>query len=62
MTQQDQKDLAQAARYGLCGTCQWAELVRSSKQSLFVLCKNPHLPKYQGQPVLRCNYFEARDS
>ncbi len=62
MTNQDNVDLAKATRKGLCGTCQWAELVRSSKGSLFVLCKQPKLPKYQGQPVLRCDYFEARGS
>ena len=61
MTDQDQRDLANAARYGLCGACQWAKLVRSSKASLFVLCKQPKLPKYQGQPVLRCDYFETRE-
>ncbi len=60
MTEQDQIDLAKAARYGLCGVCKCAELVRSSKGSHFVLCTEPALHKYQGQPVVRCDYFVAR--
>jgi hypothetical protein len=52
-----QQDLAKAARRGLCATCTYAKLIRSSRQSLFVRCAHPALPKYQGQPVLRCRYF-----
>ncbi len=51
--------LVRAARGGLCGGCRYARLVRSSRESVFVRCTRPALPKYQGQPVLRCGYFEA---
>lgn len=55
-------DLIRAARGGLCGGCTYARLVRtskvrSSKESVFVRCTRPELPKYQGQPVLRCPFF-----
>jgi hypothetical protein len=59
----NQLDLAKAARGGLCATCTYAKLIRSSRGSLFVMCTHPSLPKYQGQPILRCLYFtkvEAR--
>ena len=51
--------LVRAARGGLCGGCRHARLVRSSHESVFVRCTRPELPKYQGQPVLRCGYFET---
>jgi hypothetical protein len=57
----DQLELVKAARGGLCATCSYAKLVRSSRGSLFVLCTHPNLPKYQGQPVLRCRYFTKVD-
>ncbi len=53
----DRFDLVGAARGGLCGGCTYARLVRSSKESVFVRCTRPELPKYQGQPVLRCPFF-----
>ena len=52
----DRRDLSKAARGGLCGSCTYARLVRS-KNSTFVRCTQPELPKYQGQPVLRCPFF-----
>ncbi len=57
MTDADRANLLKAARGGLCGACALAKLVRSSKGNLFVLCTHPELPKYQGQPVLRCAGF-----
>jgi hypothetical protein len=62
MSDQDKHDLAKAARGGLCATCTYAKLVRSSKSSIFVLCTHPSLPKYQGQPVLKCFGFEVDSS
>lgn len=54
--------LRRAALGGLCGACAAARLVRSSRGSLFLLCAQPELPKYPGQPVLRCAYFAPREA
>jgi len=58
----DRRDLLRAARGGLCGGCTHARLVRSSRGSVFVMCTHPELPKYQGQPVLRCKGFSPDGS
>ena len=51
--------LLKAARGGLCGGCAAARLVRSSREGVFVGCTEPKMPKYPGQPVLRCNFYRA---
>ena len=60
MKGEDALALKRAARGGLCGSCSLARLVRSAKDSLFVLCTHPELPKYTGQPVTRCAGYEAQ--
>jgi hypothetical protein len=55
MTEKDRQDLVKVARGGLCARCSYAKLVRA-KNSHFVMCRHPLLPKYQGQPVLSCRY------
>ncbi len=54
---ENKADLIRAAQGGLCGVCRYAELIKSSKASLFVLCTHPELPKYPPVPVLRCAGF-----
>lgn len=56
----DSDALKQVARGGLCADCHYATLIRSSKASLFLLCKQPDLPKYQGQPVRQCTHYQVR--
>jgi hypothetical protein len=46
---------------GLCGVCRRARLVRSAKGGIFVRCTHPDLPRYLGQPVLRCLGFGERE-
>lgn len=53
----DRAALLRAARGGLCGACQNARLVRNPRGSVFARCVHPDLPKYPGQPVLRCEGF-----
>lgn len=55
----DSEGLKQVARGGLCADCRYARLIRSSKHSLFLMCKQPDLPKYQGQPVKQCAYYQV---
>ncbi len=57
---QDQKLLFKAAYGGQCGVCNFAKLVSTSKDSHFIMCSHPQLPKYQGQPVLNCNFVAFR--
>ena len=57
---EEQKLLFKAAYGGQCGVCTFAKLVSTSKNSHFIMCSHPQLPKYQGQPVLNCNFVEFR--
>jgi len=58
---EEQKLLFKAAYGGQCGVCTFAKLVSTSKDSHFIMCSHPKLPKYQGQPVLNCNFVEFKD-
>ena len=46
---------------GQCGVCSFAKLVTTSKDSHFIMCSHPQLPKYQGQPVLNCKFVAFKD-
>jgi hypothetical protein len=50
------------ARAGLCADCSHARLIRSSRDSVFVLCErsaaDPAYPKYPRLPVLACRGYE----
>jgi len=59
---EEQKLLFKAAYGGQCGVCTFAKLVSTSKDSHFIMCSHPQLPKYQGQPVLNCNFVEFRET
>jgi len=59
---EEQKLLFKAAYGGQCGVCTFAKLVSTSKDSHFIMCSHPELPKYQGQPVLNCQFVEFRKS
>ena len=54
-------------RAGLCGSCVHAQVVTSSRDSVFQLCRlsftDPRFPRYPSLPVLRCpGYDEASDA
>lgn len=59
---EEQKRLFKAAYGGQCGVCTFAKLVSTSKDSHFIMCSHPQLPKYQGQPVLNCNFVDLREA
>lgn len=59
---EEQKLLFRAAYGGQCGACTFAKLITSSKDSHFIMCSHPQLPKYQGQPVLNCNFVEFKEA
>jgi len=50
---------------GLCTSCIWRRLIRSSRGSEFTLCArseiDPAFPKYPALPVLACRGFEPVD-
>jgi hypothetical protein len=54
-----------ATELGLCASCRHAECVRSSKGSLFLLCRlalsDPHFPKYPRLPVLSCAGYREKE-
>ena len=54
------QDLLRASRGGLCSICDFAKLIKSSRESVFVMCSHPDLPKYQGQPVQECAMFQTK--
>jgi len=49
-----QRDLQRAALGGICGDCAHARLIRSSRGSLFLLCRHEAMPRYPRQPVVEC--------
>jgi hypothetical protein len=53
-------ELLYAARGGLCSRCNWARPVKSSKGSVFVMCRHEALPKYLPQPVLTCPHAHLK--
>lgn len=50
------------ARKGLCADCQFAQQIRSSKGSTFLLCglskTDPRFSKYPRLPVLTCSGYQ----
>ena len=50
---------------GLCATCLHAQLIESSKGSVFLLCQlsktDSRFPKYPRLPVLSCAGYEPRN-
>lgn len=63
MKGEQQAQLEQAALGGICSRCSHARLIRSSRGSLFLLCRHPQLPKYPRQPVARCfGFIEAQNT
>jgi hypothetical protein len=55
-------DTATIARVGLCASCVHAEIVTSSKQSTFYLCRlaatDPRFRKYPVLPVRICTGYQ----
>jgi ssDNA-binding Zn-finger/Zn-ribbon topoisomerase 1 len=51
---------------GLCAVCRHKQVVRSSRHSIFVMCRlakdDPRFSKYPVLPVLRCAGFKREDS
>ena len=49
---------------GLCASCRHAQIIQSSKGSVFILCglsrTDPRFPKYPRLPVLACDGYERR--
>ena len=47
---------------GLCASCRHAQIIQSSKGSVFILCglskMDPRFPKYPRLPVLACDGYE----
>ena len=48
---------------GLCATCRHAEIITSTRGSVFYLCRlsasDPRYPKYPPLPVLMCEGYDA---
>ncbi|MEJ7602590.1 MAG: hypothetical protein WKG01_32160 [Kofleriaceae bacterium] len=44
-------------RASICHACQHLRTVTSGKGSVFLMCKEPTLPKYPPQPVVHCRGF-----
>lgn len=46
----------------LCDTCKHCRIIRSDRESIFLLCErsltNPTFPKYPRLPVLECQGYE----
>ena len=51
---------------GLCSRCQHVQIVTTSRDSRFYLCRlsatDPRFPKYPRLPVLECSGFLAEDA
>jgi len=43
----------------LCHRCRYLRIIRSARGSGFLMCQEPSLPKYTGQPVRACRGFAA---
>jgi hypothetical protein len=52
-------------RAGLCASCQFAEVIVSSRGSLFYRCRmadtDPSFPKYPALPVLACRGYQPAE-
>jgi hypothetical protein len=44
----------------LCHGCVHLRVVQSGKGSVFLMCREPALPKYAPQPVRQCRGFTAK--
>jgi hypothetical protein len=44
----------------VCQACVHLRLVTSGKGATFLMCREPSLPKYPPQPVVRCARFTQR--
>lgn len=55
-----------ADRIGLCATCAYQRVVRTTRGSSFSLCERsraePRYPRYPRLPVVRCEGHETRSS
>jgi hypothetical protein len=53
------------AQIGLCAACRYAQAVKSSRGSVFVMCgrakTDPRFSKYPRLPMLACVGFELRE-
>ncbi|HWF86450.1 MAG TPA: hypothetical protein VG222_16440 [Vicinamibacterales bacterium] len=60
--QPPQRDAATIARVGLCASCAHAQIVTSSKRSIFYLCRlsetDPRFRKYPVLPVCVCSGYQ----
>ena len=45
----------------LCHRCAHVRIVESGKGSVFLMCREPSLPKYGPQPVRSCRGFSPPD-
>ncbi len=56
---------SERARVGLCADCIHSRRIKSSRGSLFFLCKlsetDPAFPKYPRLPVLSCSGYAPAD-
>jgi hypothetical protein len=46
----------------LCHRCAHVRIVESGKGSVFLMCREPSLPKYGPQPVRSCRGFSPLDT
>ena len=53
---------AQPFPESLCHQCRYRGLVQSRRDSVFIKCENPALPKYLKQPVLACPHRSVRET
>lgn len=44
----------------LCHRCAYVRIVRSGRGSVFLMCREPTLPKYAPQPIRACHGFAAK--
>ena len=58
----DEETMSAKQRAGLCASCTHAQVVTSSRGSVFQLCRlsftDPRFPRYPPLPVLECGGYE----
>jgi hypothetical protein len=42
----------------LCHRCRWVRRVENKRGSVFLMCTEPSLPRYQSQPIRQCGRFK----
>jgi hypothetical protein len=56
---------AELSRAGLCASCRHAEIITSSRQSIFYRCRRSEtdatFPRYPALPVLVCRGWEREE-